>query len=845
LISGRSRANHGTNSEIRSGRPRRSFPWLLSLVVSLVLTTGFGAGNSTQAGPGGSISGRILDSGGGVLQKVRVTLRDQGTELQLTSITDKSGNYRFENLPAASYFLSTEKKNFHSGVNEISLSLDESLQLDWTLLFDPQSIIKERVMVIGSPSTASEIPGSAHYIDPLQLSRQKLAFDDIHEVLQQVPGVNIREEDGYGLRPNIGMRGSGAERSSKITLMEDGVLIAPAPYAAPAAYYFPITGRMEAIEVRKGSSQIKYGPRTNGGALNLISTGIPREFKLSGNAALGVDSTRKLHLNVGDAYQNFSWVAETYQLATNGFKELDGGGDTGFDVGDYLAKFRLHSNSGDRIYQELEIKLGKTQQTSNETYLGLTDDDFAENPFRRYHGSQQDVFESDHEQYQARYFVVPAKDVDVTTIFYRNNFQRNWYKLQSISGTSISTIFNDTDRYSAELDIARGAESARDALAVRANNREYYSQGVQTVLGLRFAQHNLELGFRYHKDQEDRLQHEDGFQMVDGDMMLTSRGAPGSQSNRINEATAWALFVQDQFELGRWTLSPGFRYENIELLRADFSTSDAGRKSPDRVRTNGVDVFIPGVGVNFELNPQVGFFGGIHKGFAPPGPGSRKDTEAESSLNYEIGFRLQNQRVGLEIAGFVNDYDNLFGADTLASGGTGEGDLFNGGEVLVMGLEASGSFDLSHTLRSSPRLPVRFAYTFTDAHFQNTFDSQFEPWGSVATGDLLPYLPRHQFHAALGVEKQRWRLELQATATGEVRTTAGHGPASPMEATDSHLVFSLSGEYDLMAEEQGISLFVTVRNLTDNAYIVARRPAGARPGLQRSVIAGIKFQLGR
>ena len=846
MISGRSRTNHGTSkSAILSERSSRAFSWLNSFIFVLILTTAVGAGNSTPADPIGSISGRILDSSGGVLQEVLVTLRDQETKLQLTVITDKLGNYRFEKLPAASYFLSTEKKNFHSGINEISLSLDENLQLDWTLHFDPQSIINERVMVIGSPSTAAEIPGSAHYIAPLQLSRQKLAFDDIHEVLRQVPGVNIREEEGYGLRPNIGMRGSGAERSSKITLMEDGVLIAPAPYAAPAAYYFPITGRMEAIEVRKGSSQIKYGPRTNGGALNLISTGIPRDFKLSGNASLGVDATRKLHLNVGDAYQNFGWVAETYQMATDGFKELDGEGNTGFDVGDYLAKFRLHSNSGDRIYQELEIKLGKTQQTSNETYLGLTDNDFAENPFRRYRGSQEDVFESDHEQYQARYFVVPAKNVDVTTIFYRNNFRRNWYKLQSISGTSISTIFNDTELYSTELDVARGAGSAPDALSVRANNRAYYSQGIQTVLGFRFAQNNFALGFRYHKDQEDRLQHEDGFQMVDGDMRLTSRGAPGSQSNRINEATAWALFVQDQFEWGRWTLSPGFRYENIELLRTDFSRSDPERQNPTRIRTNGVDVFIPGVGVNFKLNPQVGFFGGIHKGFAPPGPGSKEDTEAESSLNYEVGFRLQNRRVGLEIAGFVNDYDNLLGADTLAAGGTGAGELFNGGEVLVKGLEASGSFDLSHTLRSSLRLPVRFAYTFTDAHFQNTFDSQFEPWGNVVVGDQLPYLPRHQFHAALGVELQRWRLELAATATGEMRTTAGQGPASPMEATDPHLVFSLSGEYDLMAEEQGISLFVTVRNLADNAYIVARRPAGARPGLQRSVIAGIKFQLGK
>lgn len=819
-----------------------------SLFIFLILTTTLGAAHSPRVAAS-SLSGRILDSGGGVILEARVTLRNQETGVQLTTITDELGIYRFETLPVASYYLSTEKKNFHSTVQEISLSLDETLQIDLTLHFDPQSIIHERVMVIGSPSIAAGVPGSAQYIDPLQLSRQKLAFDDIHQVLRQVPGINIQEEDGYGLRPNIGMRGSGSERSSKITLMEDGVLIAPAPYAAPAAYYFPITGRMEAIEVRKGSSQIKYGPRTNGGALNLISTAIPHDFKLSGNASLGGDNARKFHLYVGDSYQHFAWVAETYQLETNGFKRLDGGGDTGFDVGDYLAKLRLHSDGASRIYQELEIKLGKTQQTSNETYLGLTDDDFSENPFRRYRGSQKDVFESDHEQYQARYFIVPAKNVDVTTIFYRNNFQRNWFKLQSISGTSISKIFGDPEQYSSQLDIARGADSVPDALAVRANNRNYYSQGIQSILGFHFGkgdtQNNFELGFRYHKDQEDRFQHEDGFQMVHGNMILTSPGAPGSQSNRVNEATAWALFVQDQIEWGQWTLSPGFRYENIDLLRTDYSLSDAQRRNPIRVRTNGVDVFIPGVGVHFALNSSWGFFGGIHKGFAPPGPGSNEDTQAESSLNYEFGFRLHNRQVALEVAGFVNDYDNLLGVDTLSAGGSGEGDLFNGGNVLVKGLEVSGTFDLSPTLRSSLRLPVRFAYTFTDSHFQNTFDSQFEPWGKVVVGDELPYIPRHQFHAALGVEQQRWRLELEATAMGEMRTTAGQGPIPPLEATDTYLAFNLSGEVDLTGEDQRISLFVTVLNLTDNAYIVARRPAGARPGLRRSVIGGIKFQLGK
>lgn len=59
-------------------------------------------------------------------------------------------------------------------------------------------------------------------------------------------------------------------------------LAAPAPYSAPAAYYFPNVARMEAVEVLKGSSQVQYGPFTTGGAINLVSTPIPNN--LSGKA---------------------------------------------------------------------------------------------------------------------------------------------------------------------------------------------------------------------------------------------------------------------------------------------------------------------------------------------------------------------------------------------------------------------------------------------------------------------------------------------------------------------------------------------------------------------------------
>lgn len=192
----------------------------------------------------------------------------------------------------------------------------------------------EHISIIGDRQDLKKSAGSVTLIDEAALD--KFEYDDIARILATVPGVNIRQEDGYGLRPNIGFRGVTPERSKKINIMEDGVLIGPAPYSASAAYYFPMTSRMTAVEVTKGPSTIKYGPNTVAGALNLITRQVPDVREGGIDLGVGSDGYGKVHGYYGDTIGDFGYLLEGLHLQADGFKQLDGGGDTGFEKSDFI-----------------------------------------------------------------------------------------------------------------------------------------------------------------------------------------------------------------------------------------------------------------------------------------------------------------------------------------------------------------------------------------------------------------------------------------------------------------------------------------------------------------------------
>jgi Fe(3+) dicitrate transport protein len=691
--------------------------------------------------------------------------------------------------------------------------------------------------------SAEQRSGSAQKITKKEI--QQLGSLDPNRLFQRIAGLQVYEEDGFGLRPNISMRGTAPQRSSKINLMEDGVLAAPAPYSAPAAYYFPSLGRMDAVEVYKGSSQIEYGPNTSGGAINFRSAALPEKFTLEAGVSKGRFNTQSQQLILGNKRKDFSYMTQWLGYQSAGFKNIDGGGDSGFDKHDLLGKLQWTPEFLDKKHTVI-LKLGYAQENANETYLGLSQADFNVAAFRRYTASNKDQMRSFHQQFTLTHIWSVNKSISIKTTGYNNIFRRNWYKLDKVQiqdqTLGIATILANPEEFPLAYQNLTGSESAdQSSLWVKANNRKYYSRGIQSQIDWRSISNpgrHLSLGIRWHSDAEDRFQWIDRYRLEDQRMNLIENGLRGSDANQINKANALSGFVLLTQKLGKLTLKPGIRIESIDLSSMDFGATNINRSGPAEENTfNNTLVFIPGLGFCLKWDNQTAFFGGLHKGFSPPG--FTPDQKAEISWNNEFGIRHNRAEFNMEAVGFFNHYNRLLGSDLAAGGGYGNNQQFNAGKARVWGAEAKFSKQWMLSAEQKIELPLSLTYTWTQTRFLSSFESDNSLFGSVAPGNQMPYIAPHQGSIVFGITHPRWSATFNARYQSDQRSIAGQGLIDEAQKIPERTIVDFAVHYQIT---ESWSTRCSVINALDQVYIAARHPAGLRPGHPRAISISLNYQ---
>jgi len=701
----------------------------------------------------------------------------------------------------------------------------------------------EQVTIIGTRQDLQKIAGSATLIDKDAIA--KFDASDLNNLISQVPGVYVRFEDGYGLRPNIGIRGVTSDRSQKITLMEDGILISPAPYSAPAAYYFPNVNRMARLEVVKGPSAILHGPHTIGGAINMVTDAVPQNQEGELALSLGSDHFQKFRAKIGNTVGQWGYTLDALRYSADGFKELDNGNDTGFIRNDINAKVRWTSDSN-TLPQSLTLKLGYADEVSDETYLGLTDSDFEQNPNRRYSASTLDQFTSNHSQVHLLHSIELPNALTVSSKLYWHLFDRAWFKFDRFIGNTIpaQAVLADPELFPNRFGLLNGTVDSNGnpnlTLALTNNDRTYGSYGASSDITLPFnlagTEQHLTAGIRFHHDYVERRHALSGYFSQGGQLVFD--GVTDRPMDALNEArtNALALYIQHKTTWEKLELTLGLRYENIEGEFENFLNASSTGSLDNTQSERSQDVVMPGIGAHYTLTPALGLIAGINRGFSPAGPSSTSDVNPETAINYEYGFRYAKDSFNLEAIGFYSDYDNLLGRCRASDFNCNVGDEFNGGEVDVSGVEITSQYIAAF---NSYTVPLSLVYTYTESAFKTSFDSSFSQWGRVFAGDEQPYLPQNQLRFEASLEANNWRIHFATKFTDESREVPGLGPIDPRERINALTTFDLSGTWQVSSNTE---LQLIGENITDKQQNISRRPFGARPSQPRIIKAGIRYQ---
>ena len=715
--------------------------------------------------------------------------------------------------------------------------------------------------IVGSKEGVNLITGSATYLDIHDLRIHSIS--DINSALRRVPGVYVRPEDGYGNFPNISLRGIDMGRSSKVTIMEDGILAAPAPYSAPSAYYSPTLERMSSLEVIKGSSQVKYGPHTTGGAINYLSTAIPEEITTYSKVYYGSFAEMVAHIYHGGKQDTdigrIGYLVEGYYRTTDGFKELQGAtGETGFTRSEPMLKLSWEPNTAN--YQSIELKLSSTDFDANETYLGITEEDFGANPYTRYAATRNDRISTYASRGYLRHFAELSGNASLKTTAYFNNFHRNWFKLDKVNGKSAYKEW-DAPNF---LAVVKG--QAAGELRNKANNRDYTSKGVESVLTYGLAlgslDHEVKFGVRYHEDEVNRLQwYQHYTQDTNGNLSTAGPDAPrGKPGDSRQNTEAWSIYLEDRIAINdKLTVTPGIRYESLDYsYDQNTRTSD---KSP-AAGAGDLDVVTGGLGLSFDLQDNLNLFAGVYRGASLPGPRSYirsgESLKEESSVSYELGARYQNEAFSATGAIFYSDMSDFIVPDNLGTGFEAfEGgetivvdDGPNDGEISALGLELQLGYDFGAANGAGYSLPVTFGITLTEAEFGSAASSADGEsiFSGAQSGNAVPYIPEVQFHVGVGLEVGKYRIALDGTYVGDTSASGVNdsGPYNRIGAFDSrygevpsYFTADLTVQYQI---SDTTKVFATARNLFDAEYVVGRLPQGIRPGMPQSFLVGIEAQ---
>ena len=720
---------------------------------------------------------------------------------------------------------------------------------------DADDLQARDVLVVGSRIADPEsAPQASTTFTTDDLRRQQAL--SITDVVRRAPGITVRDEEGIGLRPNIGFRGLYSDRSRNVLVMEDGVPISMMPYDYAELYVAPAIERMRSVELVTGAAMLLYGPRTIGAAINFVTLAPPLRLTLVGDARVGTDGYAYGFASAGDT------IGDLGVLVTAMYQHFDGPRHLDLNRLDTMARFAIDLHDAG----ELRIKLQWYDEDSTSTNIGLTQTQFDHGVLDNF--AQHDRFPIRRGATQITHQVEIGRDASLATTAYFSLTTRDWWRQDFLRaatpGAPVDRIVNGLGQTLGPTGAAPSDGSSVYFLSSSVGRlRQYIVAGIEPRLTAHYdvgwMRGEIVTGLRLHYEQGR-----------DTDLLgATPDARYGSTLNAgVRSVIALAAFLRPTFEFfdRHLEIAPGVRVESMYTSAGQTTALVPGGTMPDgtyrpqsgmtlttpTASTNTLFAALPGVSgvVRLTDHDELSVVGGVHRGFVPPGVrdsilGTGRDVQLvpEYSWNYELGVRgTPAPWLDFATTAFAIDYETAVLMPTEAST-TAAGGLAVAGRQNNFGVEGRVRVDPAHAAGAEFQIPLSASYTYVSAHFGSGYS--VDAAGRSISGHVVPYVSEHTLSARadfvhpLGVEAQfsvdYSSFQFADPANTREATIDGVSGVIPARAVvNARLAYTYA--------PWGVTFYVDARNLLDTHYVASRAPAGINPGMTRQIFGGISIR---
>lgn len=679
----------------------------------------------------------------------------------------------------------------------------------------------------------------------------------LHDALDFIPGVRTIDDDVYGRRSGIAVRGAPGRRSRKTLLLEDGVPINASTYLDPGAHYTPPMERLERVDVLKGAGHILHGPLNNHGIINFRNKQPTLEPETTLEVGVGNLNANKRHAmhtrTEGDVGMVFAYTG----------MNADGSFDVEeFQYDDFFTSFDWQVNSR----HELGASFTYFRERSDYDESNLLPAEYARSP-----RTKLGRFGQEFNNISVNYF-----KVDLV-----HDFQVNDKLSMQTRG-----FFTDLDRprFTVEPDeVPFQADGTPDFTALGANqfipgqsgvmigrDRQYNTMGVENrmeLANINFGSnvdHTFQWGLRYERHFLDEQEPAGRI----GEVLDESNRGSIFEINAIDsgqqtkfQSTAVSGFIQDAIRFDDWTITPGVRVEHYTQNRNPV-VIDGQPNRGDKQETDHT-LLLPSISFLYEGFDNTQVFANVGRGYTPAFARTAEEDdfplEPETGINSQIGVRtFLSKGISMEGAVFYNDIQNTVVQLPFS---INNADVYlNSADSRSYGVDLGLRFDSASYTDSAYNWFGQVAYNYTNAEF--TEDGVDQNGNPVAIdGNEVPEISNHSASLTLGIEHTAgWHVSgtltyldsfftdpsnrsdtVVADEDGELLTPGVDDveirEPAVLGEVPSHTLISARALYTL-PNMPNTTLWLQGRNLTDKLYITDFSN-GLRPGAERTFIGGI------